>query len=543
LQERIVERDMRDKSGTRSRAFIWKKGKYPTPFEILEAINGLVYLDKLCIPSNGLKDDLKVFLKASRVYFAEHKVAQALTSTPTRHFVASKNPPPLYMGGTCDVGSVIDPAQMAFFVIQRPYSGSHITKESVVSTPSTSKKRIFSYRELSDSEEDLSEDEVAPTPASGVTETLVDSPWFVFVQTQFQAYTTADYYGWDPKTESPPGGLTSPAEYVQPGLCPECQMPNARGALTCAYCRVLWVDSAGAGHVRGCNLSMLSPLKMLTSALTNSYYCSKLGPEFTLGMCEYIDFFRQVSHFFPYKSVDEISWDGFQDQTYLVTHVLLTLSDWGEQSLPRDLFPREIDYLLTVADIFLKEENPHIIGEIVECLHILGFEDNNPEIQRMISALIDWQNPGGEEKGAYHWREQVLRRNGKPKRDPVTKEHLYVPTNMDTKFHATMTAIQGLLVRIPDTHVRPVGPALLETVPLLKEWSKLYLESSAQVAIWRAYKGNGGTKGSMSTPSSPTRGGTSSISPSSSNSPSPSKRPVPTTLTEKLREKNRKFRC
>jgi hypothetical protein len=139
--------------------------------------------------------------------------------------------------------------------------------------------------------------------------------------------------------------------------------------------------------------------------------------------------------------VTDISWDDFWQECYMVTHLIFTLSNWGELSLDKKLFIHEYEFIHRCAPIHLEKNDVHLVSECLECLKILGDNDNDIHVQDYMKWLLNVQdvNDGS-------W-------------DPPDE----TPYN---KFHATMCACQTLMVHKRRAH----GPGIVNALDLLYEW-------------------------------------------------------------------------
>ena len=164
-----------------------------------------------------------------------------------------------------------------------------------------------------------------------------------FLQMEVQWYSADDYLGWDPRAGPPP------ADHNTPDVCTGCGManhkPNIYNSYNCDYC--------------GTEASLLSPWRLMTNALVNSFYAERAGNGISFGGARYCDVLQWLPLFRPYHPPSLLPKQSFIDQVYLVTHVVLTLSNWGELSLHPSLLPHEF--------YFLREHLPWHIANQVRC--------------------------------------------------------------------------------------------------------------------------------------------------------------------------------
>ena len=210
-------------------------------------------------------------------------------------------------------------------------------------------------------------------------------------------YTVPDYLGWDPRKGPPPGGSTDVMS----------------GAVTSRY-------------------------RALCTALTYAFYADAVG--LNLG-CSYAEVLVHAAKMRPYKGPRGFAhFDDYTDQCYLVTHVVFTLSHWGELSLEPRLLPHEYYFLKENFLVAIRQRDVHLVGEYVECLRVFGSNDADAHVKLGIAFLLSTQSPT-----SHAWDDLE---------DPYTC------------YHATMVAAQGLLAHT----TRGAGPGIPGAVPVLHQW-------------------------------------------------------------------------
>ena len=236
-------------------------------------------------------------------------------------------------------------------------------------------------------------------------------------------YTSKDLIGWDPLKEPPPDNASE--------ICEGCGRYNERGRKKCKECYTA--------------LSIVSKYRMFSNAIINCFFADHaLVP---LGAHSFRDIFAWLPTLRPYVTSTQVLWDTFWQQCYMVTHIVFTLSNWGELSLDPILFVHEHQFLRGNVHIHIAEDDVHLVAESLECMRILGDSDDDPLVQECSEWLMSKQNTDGS------W-------------DPEDE-------SPRIKFHATMCAVQGLMVH----KQRGQGPGIVEVLPLLEKWHKEDIES------------------------------------------------------------------
>ena len=232
-------------------------------------------------------------------------------------------------------------------------------------------------------------------------------------------YDSTTLIGWDPHTETPPEQHSE--------LCLDCGQRSARDRKMCQYC--------------GKQLNIVSKYRIYSNSLINTFYADNTLMPF--GGHDYCSILKHLPTLRPYQmyGATNISWDHFWQECYMVTHLIFTLSNWGELSLDKKLFIHEYEFIHHCAPIHLENNDVHLVSECLECLKILGDTDNDTHVQKYMQWLLSVQdvNDGS-------W-------------DPPD-ESAY------NKFHATMCACQTLMVHKRRAH----GPGIVNCLDLLYEW-------------------------------------------------------------------------
>ena len=239
-------------------------------------------------------------------------------------------------------------------------------------------------------------------------------------------FTALDYFGFDPEKE------TVPVEPI-PDKCKECGATQQdRRRQMCNNC--------------GKQLTLNSRFRTMSNALINSFYAYKAGIDFGT---PFLSVLKHLPELRPYQGHHELSWEEYNDQCYLVTHVVFVLSNWGELALDKNMFPHEYFFIVRNLPIHLHTGDIHLVSEFLECLRIFGTKDSNDKIQEGISFLLDSQAKDGS------W-------------DSGKASDAY------TAYHATMCACQAMLAH----KYRGYGPGVVEAAPLLMSWHEAEVQAS-----------------------------------------------------------------
>jgi hypothetical protein len=233
-----------------------------------------------------------------------------------------------------------------------------------------------------------------------------------------RAVRAAEYLGFDPRVETPPGDL--------PDTC-TCGFSNRRGRRVCVACR--------------------SPLARMTRyrawcfAFISAYCAERYG--ITFG-ARYRDAMRWLPVMRPYPLRPRAAPQDFYDASYAITHVVYTMNDYGRYLLSPYWFPWEYAFLYTHLESAMAMHDPDMTGEFLDTLRAFGVGDEDAQIRRGLDFLLDAQNPDGSWAA---WDGRALY----------------------TDFHATWAAIDGL------REFAWTGPGLLfpELLPSLQRWARV----------------------------------------------------------------------
>ncbi|OQR90899.1 periplasmic binding protein [Thraustotheca clavata] len=139
----------------------------------------------------------------------------------------------------------------------------------------------------------------------------------VFLATQQVPYTAMDYFGWDPNT---------------------------------AYATT---DSKQTCYQK------------IANALTMTWYANHL--EIMLG-CTYGTVFKWIPSLYPYAAPSELTDKEYLDQCYLISRLVLTLTNFGSLQLTVDLLPHEYHFMQQHFDTHLARSDLHIVGSFARAL-------------------------------------------------------------------------------------------------------------------------------------------------------------------------------
>jgi len=234
------------------------------------------------------------------------------------------------------------------------------------------------------------------------------------------SFCASDYFGWDVGSGPPPAGGVAE-------ICSECGKGNVREAKKCAHC--------------GSPVVVITRQRALSNALVHLYFCMRVGV--SLG-ATFPDAVQWIPDLRPYKGAHQLEWREYMDQCYLVSHIIFTMSEWGELQLDPRLFPHEFFFILEHLSLHIRLRNVHIVGEFVECLRIFGIKDDDPTMRRGIRFLLRSQDTDGSWDG---------RRE----------------TDAYTLYHATMVGVQALL----PASFRGFGPGEPSIAKELVRWHSL----------------------------------------------------------------------
>ena len=140
--------------------------------------------------------------------------------------------------------------------------------------------------------------------------------------------------------------------------------------------------------------SNLLNLFQILQALIYTFYADRVG--LSLGDCSYLEVFKYLPLFHPYKSPSELpSWQHFIDQCYMVTHIVFTNNNWGELQLPPALYTHELLFIRYYFLLFVRQKDTHLLSEFIECLRAFGCDDKDELIRLGMRCLLSLQTPEG----------------------------------------------------------------------------------------------------------------------------------------------------
>lgn len=225
------------------------------------------------------------------------------------------------------------------------------------------------------------------------------------------SFTCMDYFGWNPKSESPP---EVGREYVEAD-------ENDHTSLE-------W----------GLRSVPISKYRNYSNSLIHSFFADRVSIHLD---CSYYDIYKWLPVFHPYKGAHELPWNEFIDQCFLVTHVIFTNNNWGELQLSPSLYAHEYYFIRYTFMLFIRNKDMHLLPEFIECLRAFGCDDKDELIKLGLRTILSMQNSNGL------WDETEL--------EPYRT------------YHATMCCSQALLAH----RYRGYGPGIPEIAPLLIKWS------------------------------------------------------------------------
>lgn len=126
------------------------------------------------------------------------------------------------------------------------------------------------------------------------------------------------------------------------------------------------------------------------------------------------DVVKWLPRLHPYREGDEsLQFDEF----YAITHLIYTLNAYGEHRVSPSSLLEEIGFLKRRMSEALDDDDPEMVGEGMDCLKMLGFE-NDPLVLRGKQYLLSTQRPDGTWAGD--------------------------PDDIFTAYHSAWTSIDGL---------------------------------------------------------------------------------------------------
>ena len=78
-----------------------------------------------------------------------------------------------------------------------------------------------------------------------------------------------------------------------------------------------------------------------------------------------------------------------------ITHVVFTLSQWGQLRLQIQQLPHEYLFLQEHLPLMIEHRDVHLVGEFVQCLRIFGVEESNSSVLDGIHFLLEEQMEDG----------------------------------------------------------------------------------------------------------------------------------------------------
>ena len=206
-------------------------------------------------------------------------------------------------------------------------------------------------------------------------------------------FSAANLLGFDPRNEPPPGDLPYPCD---------CTFQNPRGRKACKQCRR--------------RLRIQSRYRVWMEALANTYVAERSGVLFG---ARYAEVLKWLPRMRPYPVGDADDGEVLRDAIYAVTHVVYTLNDYHTYRLSPRWLPQEFAFLKACVKNVCEQDDPEILGELLDSLRAFGLSTSHPLIIRGTDYLLACQNRDGS------W--------GDPDEE-----------NIRTRCHTTWTAIDGL---------------------------------------------------------------------------------------------------
>uniref|UniRef100_A0A7S0EBI6 F5/8 type C domain-containing protein n=1 Tax=Hanusia phi TaxID=3032 RepID=A0A7S0EBI6_9CRYP len=221
---------------------------------------------------------------------------------------------------------------------------------------------------------------------------------------------TVELLGFDPRQERLP--LTKRTN------CNNCTSANDDTSTRCRYC--------------GWFLRARPQYEDVTDALVWCYLLQQLGIELDntnisgspdiagpVRMHHVLSIYPQI---YPYLPKGQLGTDLFKQQCYLITHLLFTLSRYGQLSLPQNMFRAEYMFLHENVSTAVELNDPELVGEFIDCLAILGASDRDVEMIRGRRFLLELEQTLG---GRGRWTD--------------TDAHFY------RHYHTSWCAVTGLM--------------------------------------------------------------------------------------------------
>ena len=185
-------------------------------------------------------------------------------------------------------------------------------------------------------------------------------------------YSAVDYFGWDPSSQFPPDYGT---EYIEKDE--ENDVTDEENTVTSKW---------------GMQGVQISKYRNYSNSLIHCFYADRIG--LTL-QCSYYDIFKWLPYFRPYKSPQELPYQDFIDQCYMITHIIFTNNNWGELQLHSHLYLHEYYFIRHYFMYFVANHDTHLLSEFIECLRCFGCDDKDELIRIGIRTLLSLQSPEG----------------------------------------------------------------------------------------------------------------------------------------------------
>jgi hypothetical protein len=183
-------------------------------------------------------------------------------------------------------------------------------------------------------------------------------------------FKARDFLLFDPTSEPPPSDVPDECEFDR--------ATNARGVKLCRRC--------------GRPLKMRSPPDVWYDALIVAYVGERIGVN--LG-ATYGDVLKHLPGLRPYRGHEGGANEQFYDTVYAVTHVVYTLNDYGQRSLPPRLLPDEFEFLRANLREAIAQNDADMLGEFMDSLRAFGLTDRDAEIRAGMEYLLARQNADG----------------------------------------------------------------------------------------------------------------------------------------------------
>jgi hypothetical protein len=208
-----------------------------------------------------------------------------------------------------------------------------------------------------------------------------------------ERFSAQDLLGFNPVSEPPPNDLSYPCD---------CGLVNQRGRRFCKQCKR--------------RLSIQTRYRVWMDALANTYVAERCGIKFGAG---YADALKWLPAMRPYPAGGDEDEEAVRDAMFAVTHIVYTLNDYNTYRLSPRTLPHEFAYLKASVEAACVNDDPELLGELLDSLKAFGLRAGHPLITRGTEYLLVNQNEDGS------W--------GDPDEEDI-----------HTRCHTTWTAIDGL---------------------------------------------------------------------------------------------------